>query len=374
MERDALITLLGELVSIDSVNPSLSPTHRGEWELGDFLVDRLRSLGFDTKRQEVEEGRFNVIGRSGRGKTLLIVAHMDTVGVDSMTIPPFKPSVIGDRLYGRGSADTKGGMAAALMAIETVLLEDDLRGELVFAATVDEEYEAKGAEALMREIDAEGALVMEPVGLRPVIAHKGFAWQEFQVFGRAAHGSDPAKGIDAIMRTGRLLEKLKALDRSLMRRSHPLLGSPSLHASQIEGGEGWSVYPSICGLRVERRTLPAETREMVDAEFNQIVDELQEEGIVSRTEMRFFREGTEVDEGEEIVRSLMRAMVAEGMDCSLAGMGAWPEAGILNRSGIPSVVFGPSGCRGHEADEYVDIDSVRRCARVLRLAIRDFLH
>lgn len=373
---EMVIDLLKKLVSIDSVNPCLSPKHRGEGEIADFVAEHLRLIGADVRTQEVVDGRKNVIGvirGSERGRKLLVVAHLDTVGVDSMIIPPFKPVIAGNRLYGRGSADNKGGMAAAIEALRSISLDCNFKGEVIFAGTVDEENEAKGIEKLVWEIEADGAIVIEPVGLKVVVAHKGFAWQEFRVMGRAAHGSDFANGIDAIFRTQRLLVELIKMNDELMKHAHPLLGPASLHASQIHGGEGWSTYPAQCVLTVERRTLPGETKQKVEKEFLAIADRLLEEGIDVETKMHFFRVATEISPNEVIVQSLLKAASDAGIDCSVSGMSAWPEAGVLNLSGIPSVVFGPSGCKGHESDEYVELDSVVKCSEVLERAIRIFL-
>jgi acetylornithine deacetylase len=377
INRKSIVELLKELVAIDSVNPCLSPSHKGEGEIGEHVAGLMRDIGLDVKMQEVAESRSNVVGslRGKKGtKKLIVVAHMDTVGVETMTIPPFDPVVVGNKLYGRGSSDTKSGLAAAIAtAQELVLKHEDFEGELIIAATVDEEYEAAGVETLVKEIEADAALDLEPVGMRAVIAHKGFAWQEFQVLGRAAHGSDVTKGIDAIMRTGRLLEELFSLNKTLSKNVHPVLGSPSLHASQISGGEGWSTYPATCILTVERRSVPGETKKKVKEEFQAIVDRLADEGIESRTEMHFFRTATEISRDEPIVKSLLRSARDIGVECPVGGMAAWPEAGPLNLGGIPTVVFGPKGCTGHEADEYVDIDSVVQCAQILRKTVLDFL-
>ncbi|MFP4169967.1 MAG: M20/M25/M40 family metallo-hydrolase [Methanomassiliicoccales archaeon] len=373
MDREETVELLRHLVSIDSVNPSLCPHHRGEGELASYLESLLKEMGLRVEKQPVAGGRHNVIARMGQGeRRLLLVSHMDTVEVDSMTIPPFDPLVKGNRLYGRGSADTKGGMAAVVSALDE-LDPEELEGEVVFAATVDEEFEALGAERLMDEVGADGAVVMEPVGLRAVVAHKGFMWQEFSVAGRAAHGSDTSLGVDAIMRAGLLLRRLSDLGETVMRRRHPYAGSPSLHASRIEGGEGWSSYPSSCRLEVERRTIPGEGRELVANEFSKLVEGLRSSGVEVSTRSVFFREGSEVSPGEEVVVSLLQAAHGLGVDCPLGGMSAWPEAGVFNLRGLPAVVFGPGGCTGHEADEHVDIDSVITCSRVLRSMVREFL-
>jgi len=376
-EEAELTQLLKDLVSIDSVNPCLCPSHRGEREIADFVAEKLKAIGMQVRLQQVVGERRNVIGSLAgkeKGKRLLVVAHLDTVGTDTMTIPPFSPTVVGNKLHGRGSSDTKAGLAAAIKAIEWFAAEArELKGEIVFAGTVDEEYEARGVEEVVKEMEADGAIVMEPVGLKAVIAHKGYAWQEFQIFGKAAHGSDVSKGVDAIMHASTLLEELQVLNEKLSRKTHPLLGSGSLHASQIEGGEGWSTYPALCTLRVERRTLPGETKKKVRGDFLAIVERLHEGGIDARTEMHFFRPATEISPDEEVVRVLRRSALDNGIECPIAGMPAWPEAGVLNLAGIPSVVFGPKGCPGHEADESVELDSVVLCANILRRTFDTYL-
>lgn len=377
IDRDGFVRLLKDLISIDSVNPCLSPAHRGEAEIGRYVADRLSRDGVAVRFQDVVGDRRNVIGRidGGReGKKLLVVAHMDTVGVDTMAIPPFEPVIVGDRMYGRGSSDTKAGLAAMLSLASIMSGERrEMGGELTVAATVDEEYRAEGIEALVNDIEADAAIVMEPTGMVAIIAHKGFAWQEFRVAGRAAHGSDYEGGVDAIMRAGRLLAELSALNESLKKRTHPLLGPPSLHASQIDGGEGWSTYPASCLLTVERRTVPSETKKRVKEEFLGIVDRLADEGIVVQTEMHFFRPASEIPPDEEIVRCLQGAGEQVGFEIPTGGMAAWPEAGPLNQAGIPSVVFGTKGCKGHEANEFVDLSSAIECGNVLLACVRRFL-
>jgi acetylornithine deacetylase len=376
LNRERCVDLLADLISIDSVNPSLSPGHRGEGELADYLLRLLKSMGLEVEEQEVQGERRNILGTLTarlEGPRLLLVSHMDTVGVESMTIPPFRPRLEGDRMFGRGSSDNKGGMTALLMALEEIVDHPPERGEVVFAATVDEEYQALGVEKLIHEVKADGALVMEPVDMRIVIAHKGFVWQEFEVVGRAAHGSDHAYGIDSIMGMGSLLLELARMNEQLMRVTHPLLGPPSLHASQIWGGEGWSTYPAICRLRVERRTVPGETEEAIAEEFKRLAASLRGEGIDISTETVFSREATETEEGERVVRCLRDSARSTGFDCPIAGMSAWPEAGALNQAGIPSVVFGPGGCMGHEANEFVRVGSVLDCATVVRETIMNFL-
>ena len=250
---------------------------------------------------EVEEaapGRPNVIATargSGGGRTLLLNAHMDTVGVDTMEAP-FDARVEDGRLYGRGSYDMKGSLAAILVvAAEAKRL--GLRGDVVVAAVADEEVASVGTESLVasgRRFDA--AVVAEPTELDVAIAHKGFAGFEIETRGRAAHGSRPDLGEDAIVRMAPVLTRLDELaSRLLASPTHQLLGSGSVHASLIVGGQEFSSYPERCLLTGERRTLPDESLEDVERELVAIAGDSTHRLGVSRRPF-------EVAEEEEIVR------------------------------------------------------------------------
>src|SRR5687768_10595386 len=255
---DPAIRLLKDLVAIDSVNPSLVSGARGEAEIADAIARHLRGIGLDVEIQEAAPGRPNVIGvleGRGRGRSLMLCGHVDTVGVEGMTAP-FDPIERDGRLYGRGSQDMKGGVAAMIDAARVLADEGLPAGRVIVAAVVDEEYASAGADALVSRWRADAAVVTEPTDLRIAIGHKGFAWFDVETRGRAAHGSRPLDGRDAILRMGRVLHALEQLDRRLQSAPpHPLMGTASLHASIIEGGRELSSYPDRCGLKLERRTI-----------------------------------------------------------------------------------------------------------------------
>src|SRR5437773_7503595 len=226
---DPALRLLRDLVAINSVNPTLVPGAPGEREVADLVAAEMRRSGLDVSVEPVAGGRPNVVGVvEGRtkGRTLMFCGHTDTVGVAGMT-DPFTPVERDGRLYGRGAQDMKGGVAA-MMSAAAVIAERGglLSGRLIVAAVVDEEHSSIGADALVKTWRADAAVVTEPTDLAIAVGHKGFAWIEIEVFGKAAHGSRPAEGQDAILRLGRVLSGLERLDRTLQSEPpHPLVGT-----------------------------------------------------------------------------------------------------------------------------------------------------
>src|SRR3954454_24953433 len=263
--------LLAELVAIDSVNPRLVPGGAGEAEIARFVGGWMEARGLEVDVSDAEPGRPNAVGRArgrGGGRTLLLNAHMDVVGVDGMR-DPFRPRAEGNRLYGRGAYDMKAGLAAIMVAAAAAA-ERGLAGDVVVAAVCDEEFASAGAQAVARAVTADAAIVTEPTGeqMAVAVAHKGFTWHEIVVHGRAAHGSRPEDGVDAIARMGHVLAAIDGIaSRLAAGEGHPLLGPGSVHASIIDGGRELSTYPERCRLQLERRPLPGEAVEGVEAEL-----------------------------------------------------------------------------------------------------------
>jgi len=362
LSSSSLTELAAELVRIDSVNPDLVPGGAGENELAQFVAEWLTAAGLEVEVEEVAPGRPNVVGRargSGGGSTLLLNAHMDTVGYEGMEAP-LEPRVEDGRLYGRGAYDMKGSLAA-IMAAGAAAVEAGLRGDVLVAAVADEEVYSIGAEAAARRYPADAAIVAEPTELRLVVAHKGFVWLEVETRGRAAHGARPDLGQDAIVGMGQVLTGLGALARALLDNpSHPLLGSGSVHASLISGGVELSTYPERCVLALERRTVPGETAEIVERQIREIAD-----GAEIRT--TFVREPFEVAENEPVVQSVLRH--AGGPE--IAGVPFWADSAVFAAAGIPTVVFGPGGAGAHAEVEWVDLADLERCKDVYVAVARE---
>ncbi len=367
---DDLTELLGALVAIDSVNPSLVTGGAGEGDIAAFVSAWGVANGLEAETIESVPGRPSVVlrARGSGGRALLLCGHLDTVGTDRMA-DPFTPRIEGDRLYGRGSYDMKAGIAAALIACRDAA-RSGLRGDVVVAAVADEEYASIGIQDVLPFVQADAAVVTEPTELDLVVAHKGFAWFELEVSGRAAHGSRPHLGVDAIVKTGPLLVALSQLDDALGANVHPLLGRGSIHASLIDGGTEFSSYPSRCTLKLERRTLPGETTSDVEAELDRLLDECRaaDSELVVHRRTLLGRAPFEVDQDAEIVSVVGRALGSS----RVGGASYWADSGFIAGAGIPTVLLGPSGEGAHAAEEWVSLADTAIVARTLLATAKGF--
>ena len=375
---DPLLDLLRDLVAIDSVNPSLVPGATGEAAVARRIAAEMASCGLRVHVKDVAPGRPNVIGvLDGRspGRTLMLCGHTDTVGVAGMA-RPFAPEVRDGRLYGRGAQDMKGGVAAMLGAARRLVDEGGLEtGRLIVAAVVDEEHASIGAEALVAEWHADAAVVTEPTDLHVAVAHKGFQWLTIETRGRAAHGSRPLEGRDAILRMGRVLSALEALDRRLQSAPpHPLLGTASLHASLVQGGQELSSYPERAWLEYERRTLPGESADAGLGEARRILEDLRRADAEFDADVRLSLGRDAYEVPVSVLPDLLTtAAVAAGCPGHRVGMTFWTDAALLGAAGIPSVIFGPGGAGLHSIEEYVRVEDVLRCRDALTRVTRAFL-
>jgi acetylornithine deacetylase len=375
-----LLAFLKDLIRINSVNPSLSDEGDGEFRIARYVGEYLKELGLDVHYQEIEKNRINVIGilkGTGDGQSIMLNGHTDTVSVERMEIDPFEPENKDGRIYGRGSLDMKAGLAAQIMAVQSIIESGRvLKGDVILTFVADEEYASIGTEAVLKEYSADAAIICEPTNLDIVIAHKGFAWTKIEVFGRAAHGSLPEKGVDAIVKAGKVLTEIENLGESgLTQKKHPLLGSPSIHASLISGGIGLSTYPDYCKIELERRTLPGEDKVIVAEEIQNILQDIKskDKQFKANFEVFFTRPAYEIAKEKPIVKSLSRAYeLMQGKKPEFRGMGGWIESALLVEAGIPTVIFGPSGEGSHASVEYVDFNSVIMTTEILIELITDF--
>lgn len=360
--------LTAQLVAIESINPDVVGTGSGETEIARFVSEWCERAGLETSLTEPAPGRPNVVAvarGSGGGRTLMLNAHTDTVGVAGMS-EPLAARLEGGRLYGRGTYDMKGSLAACMLATAEATRRG-LRGDVVLTAVSDEEFASVGTEAVAASIRADAAIVTEPTEMQIAVAHRGFVCFEIETIGRAAHGSRPHLGIDAIAKMGRVLVGIEELDREL--RAHPTharLGSGSVHASLIEGGQEYSSYPARCLLQAERRTLPGETAELAEGEIRDILSASGRDDPEFAGEVRVVaaREPFEVAEDAELVGVLRRCSAATGVDPEIVGVSFWADSALLAASGIPTVLFGPRGEGAHAEVEWVDVGDLERCVEI----------
>ena len=363
------IDLIARLVEIDSVNPALVPGGAGEAAIAAFLLEWAAANGLVAEALEATPGRPSVVIRArgrGDGGTLLLCGHTDTVNVEGMEAP-FELKVEGDRLYGRGAYDMKAGLAAALVACREASTLD-LAGDVVVAAVADEEHASIGVQEILETVRADVAILTEPTEMALVIAHRGFVWSEVEVTGRAAHGSRPHLGVDAIVKTGPILTALGRLDDELHARRHPLLGRPSVHASVIAGGEELSSYPGRCVVGIERRTLPGESAADVEAELERLLDacRAEDEALVASRRTLLVREPLEMAPDSPVV-TLVAGAVADtlGAPPVVEGASYWADAAFIAAAGIPTVIYGPSGEGAHALEEWVSLSDTEDVTRVL---------
>jgi acetylornithine deacetylase len=365
-----VLTLTADLVGIDSVNPTLVPGAAGEHAIAASVGDWAGACGLDVRTILGPDSRPNVIVRGGRnagGRTLLLCGHLDTVGHGTMRAP-LAAEIDGGRLYGRGSYDMKAGLAAALVACRDATAAG-ISGQVVVAAVADEEHSSTGIQAVLPHLTADAAVVTEPTELEVAVAHKGFVWTEIQVLGRAAHGSRPHLGINAITHAGAIVTAVAEFDRELAARApHPLLGQSTVHACLISGGSGESTVPELCTLTLERRTLPGQSVEEVEADIAGLLDRCgrNQPGLHARARTVLARHPFETSAAEPILAMMLDAATrADGRPRTPTGLSYWADSAFLAGAGIPTVLFGPSGDGAHAETEWVDLDSVSSCARAL---------
>jgi acetylornithine deacetylase len=371
------VELLSRLVAIDSVNPDLVPSGAGEAEIARFVAGWLSEAGLEVTVEEPVAGRPSVVGvarGTGGGRSLMLNAHMDTVGVEGME-RPHQPRVEGSRLFGRGAYDMKSGLAAIMLA-GAAAARAGLPGDVIVAAVADEEVASLGTEAVLRRRRADAAIVTEPTELDIAIAHKGFVWIEIETHGRAAHGSRPQLGIDAIAKMGPILSGLDQLDRRLRADPrHPLLGSGSVHASIIAGGQELSSYPAHCRLMAERRTIPGETPDLVGREIAGIIAAAGEgtPDLEAAYTIGFARDPFEVGAGEPIVAAVgEQARLRLGREPRVYGETFWADTGLIAAAGIPTLLFGPGGAGAHAVEEWADLDQLEACSEILFAVASEF--
>jgi acetylornithine deacetylase/succinyl-diaminopimelate desuccinylase-like protein len=350
-----VVELLKDLVAIPSVNPHGSPgtDHVGEQALGEYVADFLRELGANVALETIEPGRPNVVA-SFEPKDpvahLAFAPHLDTVSVAGMTVAPFDPVIRDGKLFGRGSSDTKGPMAAALWAVREWAkspARSHSRIHWTFLALMGEEAGNDGALALAKNgFTSDLTLVLEPTSLGVVTAHKGALWLEVTTSGLACHGSTPDKGRNAIYAMRQVLEVIeKKIIPDLARNAHPKLGPTTLNVGTISGGSKINIVPDACRIEVDCRVVPG-----IDAEKMRAAFETELRHVVPDAVVRLQRYSAPLDTDESLPWVKKLGGVARGFTTA-----PWfSDASVLGGPKCPAVCIGPGSiAQAHTKDEFI---------------------
>ena len=375
--ENRIVSLLTELIQINSINRTLSDGP-GERKIAEFAARNLTALQLDAQIQNVGPNQSNVVavlpGKEHR-RCLLLNAHLDTVGVDGMD-QPFTLKRQGDRLYGRGTYNMKGSVAIILLLAEN-FTRNPPPLDILLTLVSDEEDKSTGMEYLVQKWLPQvspapvGGIFLEPTEEDIGVCHKGFTWYELTVAGKAAHGSRPEQGIDAILPLRSALDELSSIQDELQNRSpDPLLGHPAIHSSIIKGGSELSVIPSQSCLQWERRTLPDESALECADELERIIQAVNNhpgDHTVKGREF-FVRPPYRVPDDAEILKRLEKVTP----QARRVGLSFWADSALAGGMGIPSILFGPIGHGAHAIDEWVSLGSLKRVYDVLKTLIESF--
>jgi acetylornithine deacetylase len=379
INRQRLLGLATDLIRIPSENPP-----GNEAAVGDYLTAYFRRLGIESVVQEIAPGRPNILvhleGQSP-GPHLIFNGHTDVVPPGTgWTVEPYGAEVRDGRLYGRGSADMKGGIAAMIEAALTVYQRASFRGAITLAMVADEEEGGGGTRyAVKHGLRGDWAIIPEPTDLRPVIAHKGDFNFYINVHGEAAHGSVPERGVNAVYAAGRLLTAIQDLNQRLSVQSHPLVGRPTVSVGTIKGGEITCMVPAECHVAVDRRLIPGERPDAVVAEMEALLDDLSRDDPQFKADMTAPIQVLPMEVTPDLpvvsaLRNATRRVIGE--DPRFSGWSATCDASILAQdANTPTVIFGPGSIEhaAHRPDESVSITELVQCAEIYILTIMELL-
>jgi acetylornithine deacetylase len=378
MREQQVIDTLCDLIRINSVNPSYA-NGKPESGIQAYISSFFERAGIRVETQEIAPGRANVIAKlSGYDskRVLVLEAHVDTAGIDNMSIDPFDPVIRDGAVYGRGACDTKGGLAAMMHAV-LAIKEEGVQPpcDVWLAATVDEEYSYRGVLRLCEGLSAAGAVVAEPTDLRLVIASKGCLRWRVTVNGRAAHSSKPHLGVNAISRMARLIVALEDEEQQLQLKRHHLVGTPTLNVGVIQGGAQVNIVPEECSMEIDRRLIPGEILSDVQARYESLPEQLRpmfpDLEVSQTTLLSDWPMETCVD--SDIVQTAMRVLRKRNLNAEPTGVPFGSDASKLSRIGVPSIVLGPGSIdHAHTAAEFISTNEVVLAAYIYKELIQEF--
>lgn len=373
-ERQAeIVTLLSDLVAIESVNPAYQGGQRGEVAVAEYVAGYLRALHIEPAFQNVLGERANVLGtlRGAHEACLIFEAHMDTVTLEPMP-DALTPKLRDGKLYGRGACDDKGSLAAMLYALK--LIQEHAQGKhanVLLAAVVDEEVAYRGVLALTAsKPNAQGAVVGEPTNLIPVNAHKGVVRFRIRTRGVAAHTARLQEGNNAIYQMAEVIRALREqIEPRLPARAIPKIGAPTICVSTIHGGLQVNIVPDECVIEIDRRTVPGEMNDQVLHEIDAVLDELRTREpsfVIERLEPDLADFPLDTPRGAKIARAARAAceMIRGETEFGAAPYGT-DASKLAELAHIPSIVLGPGDIsQAHTANEYVEIEQVVQAAEI----------
>jgi acetylornithine deacetylase/succinyl-diaminopimelate desuccinylase family protein len=361
-----ILELLSDLVNI--------PSYDSEQRVVEYIAGRLQKIGVEYEITQVAPARQNLIASTGEGeKSLIFNTHTDTVppgNMENWKHPPLKLTRDGKDLFGLGSCDAKGSLASMLAAFEALACDaSSLNGRVILQAVCCEETRARGTLAEVRRgVSADAAIVGEPTELIPRLGHKGGLGLEITVFGKAAHGSAPQEGINAISGMAGLMRSLDALAEDISKRNDPMFGSPSLAVTTISGGQATNVIPDKCTITLDRRLIPGETVKHALNEVSAVVDkEKSSSPLMASIKKTIGIEPCKISL-EESIAKVVKDSIAQvrGIDQEFSGFTACCDMWCLTQgAGIPAVILGPGKLSmAHKANEYVSLDELYLAAKI----------
>ena len=384
-----IIDLLTKLVSF--------PSHEGiknqETETAEYIHDFFICEGIEAELIPVQDGRFNVIAAlkgTGRGKTLLLTGHTDTVPPYDMPGDPYEAIIKSGCIYGRGTVDMKGGLACMMMAMAAIKrAEIEIAGDLIFGALIDEEAKSLGTRAWLENCTKmpDAAIVGEPTNMDICVGHRGLEWFEFTFTGKTVHGSRQKEGINAIQKAAIFISKLEneLIPKIEKKRPHPIIGSPSMNYGFIKGGTQPSTVAGECILQLDRRWIPGERFDDIVQEYQQVIDELSAEdptfkaGIkvmeISYMDGHYIHESMNTDPQDPVVKSAEKAIVdVTGSKPEILAFSAWSDGGLINYYGkVPTIVLGPGDIESaHSATENIRADTLVPTTLIYASVAMDF--
>ena len=370
------LELLQELVRINSVNPMLEANAPGETQLAEFVRDWCDSRHLETQWIEPVKGRPSVIAIArgcGGGRSLMLNAHLDTVGVTGM-IDPFTPRIEHGFLFGRGACDMKASLAVCLKTLERARYLQ-LSGDVILTAVSDEEHGSIGTESVLEVCTADAAILTEPTGLELCVAHRGFAVFEIEITGKVSHSSQPELGINAINGLGWVLTEIEILNQKLEQREvHPLLGQGHAQATLVTGGSALFTSPAGAKVSLERRTLPGETRDVIETEVRNMLERIRNghPQFEATWKISLHREPFSLELQTPVVQTASRSMQSHGLEPKFVGAPYWMDSALIAAKGIPTVILGPTAHDLHGENERVDLAEIQTLERVLLSIVKDF--